>query len=340
MGEDKHIQEEQAQEKRRRSSTRNAVLAVVWVAAFAVAFIGLVCGLDQLATDDEEVVTPSASVEEVEQEPFYVLLIGSDSRKGTALYTGKASEHAQLDQHSDIMTLMRVDPTTYTITLVTVPRDTQLDGRSDRINDALAEDNDPTQVVSVVETLTGVTIEGYMMTTFTGYENLIDALGGVTVDVPRTITVPDPTTADNVTVKQGDDQTLDGSEALVFARARKEYVDDQDAIRQTNVRTLEIAMIEKVLNQNDLDANKSVADLEEFTTTNLSVEDMAALVLDFVNHKDEVTIYSCTGPYAGGENEDGLWVIDQDSDTWAELMALVDSGEDPAGVVEEPKLKN
>lgn len=340
MGEDKHIQEEQAQEKRRRSSTHNAILAVVWVAVFAVAFIGLVCGLDQLAADDEEVETLSASVEEVEQEPFYVLLIGSDSRKGTALYTGKASEHAQLDQHSDIMTLMRVDPTTYTITLVTVPRDTQLEGRSDRINDALAENNDPAEVVEVVETLTGVTIEGYMMTTFTGYEDLIDALGGVTVDIPRTITVPDPSTADNVTVEKGDNQTLDGSEALVFARARKEYVDDRDAIRQTNVRTLEIAMIEKVLNQNDLDANKSVADLEEFTTTNLPVEDMAALVLDFVNHKDEVTIYSCTGPYDGGENKDGLWVIDQDSDTWAELMALVDSGEDPTGVVEEPKLKN
>ena len=35
-------------------------------------------------------------------EPLYVLLIGSDSRKGTALYTGKSNEHAQVNQHSDI----------------------------------------------------------------------------------------------------------------------------------------------------------------------------------------------------------------------------------------------
>lgn len=43
------------------------------------------------------------------KDPFYVLLIGSDSRKGTALYTGKASDHAQLDQHADVITLVRVD---------------------------------------------------------------------------------------------------------------------------------------------------------------------------------------------------------------------------------------
>lgn len=331
--------DQQAQEKRKHSSTYNAILAVVWVVVFAAAFIGLVSGLNQLAGDDEEIVAPSADVDEVEVEPFYVLLIGSDSRKGTALYTGKATEHAQLDQHSDIMTLMRVDPETYTITLVTIPRDTQLAGRSDKINDALI-DNDPRKVVEVVESLTGLTIQSYMMTTFTEYEKLIDALGGLKVDVPRTITVPDPSTAENVTVKEGNNQTLDGSEALVFARARKEYVEDQDAIRQNNVRSLEVAMIEKVLNQNDLEANKSVADLEEYTSTNLPMDEMTALVLDFVTHKDEVTIYSCTGPYAGGENKDGLWVIDQDDDTWKELIALVDSGEDPRGVVEEPQLKN
>ena len=59
-------------------------------------------------------------------EPFYVLLIGSDSRKGTALYTGKSDSHAQVDQHSDVMTLLRVDPVNYVLTFVTIPRDTQL----------------------------------------------------------------------------------------------------------------------------------------------------------------------------------------------------------------------
>ena len=84
-------------------------------------------------------------------------------------------------------------------------------------------------------------------TTFTAFEDLVDALGGVTVDVPKTVKVPDPSTAENVTVTKGDNQTLDGSEALVFARARKEYANDQDAVRQVNVRQLEQSIIRTVL---------------------------------------------------------------------------------------------
>ena len=41
-----------------------------------------------------------------------------------------------------------------------------------------------------------------MMTTFTEFENFIDALGGVTVDVPATVKVR-PSTAEDVTVQKG-----------------------------------------------------------------------------------------------------------------------------------------
>ena len=50
------------------------------------------------------------------------------------------------------------------------------------------------------------------------------------VDVPKDIKVPDPMTAEDVTVKAGEDRYLDGSEALVLARARKEYGDNQEAL--------------------------------------------------------------------------------------------------------------
>ena len=57
-----------------------------------------------------------------------------------------------------------------------------------------------------------------MLTTFTSFEALIDALGGVTVDVPKNVTVPDPMTAENVSLKAGRSQSLDGSEADVYKR--------------------------------------------------------------------------------------------------------------------------
>ena len=321
-------------EAHKKQSRRTAAAAVAVVAVLSLAFIGLVEFLDGTARQAKE---GKVSLEEVSStEPFYTLLIGSDSRKGTALYTGKKTDHAQVDQHADVMTLMRVDPATYTITLVSIPRDTVLRGTSWKVNDSLL-DGDPEETVATAERLTGVEIDYYMMTTFTSFEALVNALGGVTVDVPKDVKVPDPMTADNVELQAGSAQELDGSEALVLARARKEYGEHQEALRQINVRNIETAMIQKVLSlDSEKSANAVLLDLEEYTTTNLDMASIGYLVVDFVAHREEVTIYSTTGPYAGGENADGLWVVQEDPLAWAELMAAVDAGEDPEGIVKLP----
>lgn len=321
-------------EAHKKQSRRTAAAAVAVVAVLSLAFIGLVEFLDGAARQAEE---GKVSLEEVSStEPFYTLLIGSDSRKGTALYTGKKTDHAQVDQHADVMTLMRVDPATYTITLVSIPRDTVLRGTSWKVNDSLL-DGDPEETVATAERLTGVEIDYYMMTTFTSFEALVNALGGVTVDVPKDVKVPDPMTADNVELQAGSAQELDGSEALVLARARKEYGEHQEALRQINVRNIETAMIQKVLSlDSEKSANAVLVDLEEYTTTNLDMASIGYLVVDFVAHREDVTIYSATGPYVGGENADGLWVVEEDPLAWAELMAAVDAGENPEGIVKPP----
>ena len=87
-------------EAHKRQSKRTAAAAVAVVAVLSLAFIGLVSFLDNAAG---QVQTDSVSIEAVSSsEPFYTLLIGSDSRKGTALYTGKKTDHAQVDQHADV----------------------------------------------------------------------------------------------------------------------------------------------------------------------------------------------------------------------------------------------
>ena len=320
-----------------RQARRNAVIGVVGVAVFAVLFLTAVFILDGLPVgrvgDDIEVATS-----DMPTEPTYVLLIGSDSRKGTALYTGKANEHAQVNQHSDIMTLMRIDPLTYTITFVTIPRDTVTPGGTAKINDSLL-DNDPEKVVEAVEQLTGVDIARYMMVNFTTFADLVDALGGIDVDVPKKITVTDPATGKGLTVNAGEKRHLNGAQALVLARARKDYDSDQDALRQINVRAIETAMVKKVLSfDGDLDIDWLLEIIEKEVETDLDLPMTGMVILNFVQHADEVTFYSCTGPYDGGERKsDGLWVVKQDAETWAELMAAVDAGEDPSGIVELPK---
>lgn len=333
---------------------KNAALAVAVVVVVMLACLAVVEAVGMFAQSqgiaEGRKVSEGAAVEftevEVPEEPFYVLLIGSDSRKGTALYTGKANEHSQVDQRSDIMTLMRVDPYTPTITLVTVPRDTKLAGTDVKINEALAADNDPQAVVEVVEQLTGVEIDYYAMTTFIGFEDLVNDLGGVTVDVPQTVTVPDPSTAKDVQVTAGDDKELNGSQALVVARARKEYGENQEALRQINVRNIEESIIYKGLEAclrygSTGDAfSRMLEAVFGNVTTNMDIN-LAREVAQFIaDNADTLSFYSCTGPYVGQNDENDLWTVEEDKDAWAELMAAVDAGEDPTGIVPIPEFPN
>ena len=132
-------------EQRNRARKAAALTALV-VCAFAGCFLALCVFLNNTAISKAEQEVQIADQNDAFQSPFYVLLIGSDTRRGTALYTGKATEHAQVNQHSDVMTIMRIDPNTYTVSLLTVPRDTVISEDGEKINNALLED-DPEEVV-------------------------------------------------------------------------------------------------------------------------------------------------------------------------------------------------
>lgn len=322
--------------KRRQTITVAVVLGAV--ALFAALFL-LVASL--LQTDmaqanpvRDSLVAGEEAQDAVTADPFYVLLIGSDSRKGTALYTGNATEHAQVDQHSDIMTLVRVDPTAYVLTLLSVPRDTQLAGEEGKINDSFLQGK-PEETVKAVERLTGASIDYYMMTTFMGFESLVNALGGVEVDVPVKVTVPDAATGRDLTVKAGQEQRLNGAQALVLARARKAYEGNQDGLRQVNVRALETSLIEEALDDPD-EVEQAVRALKGNVQTNMPLGQIASLGLDFALHKDQVVIYSGTGPYEGETNKAGQWVAPEDKELWARVMETVDAGGDPTTVLQPP----
>lgn len=325
------------QQKRQRRAYVSAALSMTFLAMFAMAFIGIVVILNDYADKLNEEASPEIDTsEKAPDEPFYVLLIGSDSRKGTAMYKA-GSGNSQESAYADIITLMRIDPRDYKITLVSVPRDTVLSGETGKINESLNTD-DPQKVVEAVEELTGRHIDGYLMTTFISFENLVNALGGVDVDVPKTVKVIDPATGKNVTVKQGKNQHLNGSQALVLARARQEYEGNQDALRQVNVRGIERALIEKVLAMDgSFDVEHVLAAIDNDTRTNLDLGGMGLLMLQFVEHAGDVVIYDGTGTYEGGARPtDKAWVIPEDEEAWEQLMVAVDAGEDPSQLITPP----
>ena len=328
----------QATEQQRNTATSKAALAVICVAVFATVFALTLQWLAAGTPEDPELTETIEVTDDTRVEPFYVLLIGSDSRRGTALYTGQSKDQSQSSAYADILTLMRIDPSTYTITLVSIPRDTAIRPDSPKINESLLS-NDPTDVVTAVERLTGVRADYYMMTTFITFANLINALGGIDIDVPNDITVDDPATGKKISLKAGKNQHLDGSQALALARARYEYGDDQEAKRQRNVRAIEEKIIRKVLAMDgSIDIEHIVATLEHDTYTDMDLASMGGTIVDFVLHANEVTIYEGTGKYKGGTRRtDGEWVVESDDESWMRLMEIVDRGQDPSDFIAQPK---
>ena len=324
---------------------RNAAIVVAIIVAFSCVLIYGVRHLDAIAhlasasdaaTEDQAGETTDDSQAQAESyptDPIYVLLIGSDTREGTAFYTGRNADSAAADDRADVMTLMRVDPATQTITLVTIPRDTLQVGTRTKLNDSLLGGH-PERTVQEVEKITGVDIDYYMVSTFMTFEMLVDDLGGVDVDVPKTIQFADPITADMVTVKEGKNQHLNGSEALVLARVRKAYGEAGDMMRQQNVRNLEVAIIKKCLAHPEL-AVQIFGNLEHYVDTDMTSEEIASYAGAFAFADEEPTFYMCYGPYHGTEDKDGVWVIEVDEEAWAAIMTTVDAGENPSGVLDD-----
>lgn len=318
----------QPTEKQRQRATTRAAVAVLCLAAFSILFIGLVTLLNGIARESSDAGHIAAiEGQDALQDPFYVLLVGSDSNQGTALYSGQRRD---APQNADVITLMRVDPAAHVITLASIPRDTVVEPDGGKIGSSLSED--PRQLVDETAKLTGMRPDYYMTTSFIAFENLVNALGGIDVDVPVTVTVQDPADGKKVTVKAGKNQHLNGSQALALARARDEYDKNQDALRQANVRAIEQALIQRVLDMDgEIRIEHVLAAIEHDTYTDIDLPLMGATVLDFVQHADEVTFYDCTGPYKGGKRaSDGAWVIQNDEESWPNLIEAIDSGQDPS----------
>ncbi len=147
---------------------------------------------------------------------------------------------------TDTMILLTVDPLTKTAGMLNVPRDlwVSIPGYEyARINTAyplgIAYDDPsgggPGLAMKTVEQLLGVPINYYAIIDFSAFEQFIDELGGIYVDVPAEITV-DPIGKGNTITLEAGRQLLDGGTALAYARARHTEGGDFDrALRQQQV---------------------------------------------------------------------------------------------------------
>jgi LCP family protein required for cell wall assembly len=113
-------------------------------------------------------------------QPTTALVIGTDKRKG---------KEAEVTGRSDTLMLVRADPQTNSISLLSLPRDLLATikcpghyDRIDRINAAFTECGSLGSLLTV-RALTGIPINYFITVNFRGFLQLVDNLGGVWVDV-------------------------------------------------------------------------------------------------------------------------------------------------------------
>ena len=293
--------------------------------------------LDAALAPDKETRTKLDNVLEPASfdNPFYVLILGSDSREGH--YSSQAAEQGD-NQRSDVIILARIDAKNKLVTLVSIPRDTpwQLeDGTLVKINEMYNREGAVGSIKAVSE-LTGVPISHYAEVGFTGVQEIVDLLGGVDVYVNTELTYWNPITERYVIVPAGQ-QTLDGEHAQIFARARHEYQEyegTQDSNRQSNVRQLLSAVLKKTLDRPVPEIPGVILQEAEYVTTDMKSADLVSLAAQFGFDSKNMTLYSGTGPTKGDfvEQADGLYLCYRNPEGWARLMDVVNAGGEPTGI--------
>lgn len=158
---------------------------------------------------EEEIVERTEKIEKMVREgnTVSILIAGVDSEAGSTI------------GRSDLLMVAAIDLDTKEATLVSIPRDTYVEiagsGEYDKINHAYARGVSTS--MRTVENYLNIPIDYHISVNFTAFEQFIDMLGGIQLDVERTIHHNIRT--DDVYLYPGV-QTVNGANALEYVRFR------------------------------------------------------------------------------------------------------------------------
>jgi len=183
------------------------------------------------------------------------------------------------DGLTDTMLLLRFDPATQKVVLLSIPRDTRVEISGygvNKINAANALGGPALSARTVSELLGGIGIDRYITINVQGVEALIDALGGVTVYVPKDMKYQDDSQHLYVNLKAGK-QHLNGNQALQLLRFRSDELGDIGRVQRQQM--VMRALSEQALNPATVARlPKILSVIKSHIDTNLTVEELVALV--------------------------------------------------------------
>lgn len=231
-----------------------------------------------------------------------ILLVGSDSRAGsTNAALGGVDASTSNVANSDVVMIAHISADRQHVSVLSIPRDTMVPAPTCRWWDnasgtytsrtylpAAGERfhfnsgysvGGPRCVVTEVQNLTGLHIDRFIGIDFSGFQAMVDALGGVTVNICSPIV----DTVLNTVAPTAGTQRIGGAEALALVRARHVIGDTESDLARIRRQQVVLSAILRQLNQTGTLLNPARLDafLQAFTkntfTDNVTIDDLVTL---------------------------------------------------------------
>jgi LCP family protein required for cell wall assembly len=204
------------------------VLVLVWaVASYLSLRNGVKAANKRLPAGADEALTHQDSL--IFSSPTNILLLGTDH----------ANQPGHDTEHSDSIMIVRTDPSRRRVAYLSIPRDLRvpIPGVGDTKVNAAMQNGGPPLAIKTLQAYTGLSINHVIIVDFAQFKDVIDAVGGITINVPEEIVskfdCPLKTEAECASWKgwhfvKGK-QHMNGRRALIYSRVRKNALNSSDS---------------------------------------------------------------------------------------------------------------
>jgi len=244
------------------------------------------------------------------ERPYQILVMGIDRVPHVPLH-----DPASYNGRSDTMMLLRFDPIAKQLNLLSIPRDTKVRiegyGRQ-KINSANVFGGAEMAKAVVSQTLNGVQIDRVVRLDTNSIVDLVDALGGVEIDVPERMFYRDRSQNLEIDLQPGL-QVLNGKQAEGFVRYRDPYDADLGRIKRQQImlKALQAKIADPLIITRLPDL---IGVVQKHINTDLRFEEMMAIASFALSLKPhQVSIATLPGrPSEIGEFDTSYWVVSPD----------------------------
>ena len=235
---------------------------------------------------------------------------------------------------TDTIMVASYNPNTQKATLLSIPRDTYT-GKNpskatayEKINSLYSRKEDPQDVLDAVNDITGLNLEYYAIVKTEGFIKLVDAIGGVTFNVPIDMDYDDPSQDLHIHLNAGE-QVLDGDKAEQLVRFRhnndgtsySEEYGDNDLGRMRTQREFIMAVIKQTAKAENIFKIGQILDVaEENVITNIDFNAIKDYIPYAVEFNTEDLLTATLPGVSTNKNVAGTWVYIYDEEETATLI--------------------